>query len=855
MTAFQRTDESGIVDINYVLEDADGDPCLITVVISADGGSTWTITPSSEVLSGDVGSGVKPGRNQIVWASRIDLPGAKGTQYMALVTADDGDGGSYSLPASMVFVAISDPGVSGHDGFSGQMSVNETTNAEYCQYLNAAMAERLITVHNNVVYAANDTSYTEPYLATHAADSGSQITYSGGTFRVHTRDGRNMARHPVVQVSWYGATAFCHFYSVRLPTEWEWQAVADYDGSYTYGCGSTISQSRANYRDSVYANPLGLSDTPYTSPVGHFSAFGYGLCDIAGNAWEWTDSVYSKSHRVVRGGSWRYYDTYCAVWRRNGSSPHSTNNIIGFRVCRGTGSVLAGFHSSQSTLFALSNGNGGPSPSEPAIYVDDDSSSDPGPNNPLVSDPQEDGSANHPFDTVQEAIDAAPFGATVRVLPGHYVGRLNLLGKSITVTSLVDIDSEEPNSLGAIDQTILDGNGSGPVVTFASHEGTACVLQGFTITGGVADAGGGILCDNSAPMISHCLITGNQATRFTGGGVDCYGSTAKFINCSIVGNDAARGGGGVSSDRGADLFINCIIWGNTPDAVLAAEEGVSLTFCSVEGSWMGGGNLDLDPQFVVTGFWALPETMDVPVLPDTEGAVWIAGDYHLESRAGHYDVDTAAWMKDAVSSPCIDAGDPNMSYEREPDPNGARINMGAYGGTMEASKARPELALLYDFNLDTNPVWTTQGQWQFGYPMGQGGANGHSDPASGFSGQNVYGVNLAGDYDLTEGGPYSLTAGPFDCRDQSHVALRFARWLNSDAVRFVRHRIEVSNNGTAWQVIWEAPRELDEVTDSAWQIQEYDISDVADQQVAVWVRWTYEVLDRALAYSGWNIDD
>jgi len=95
-----------------------------------------------------------------------------------------------------------------------------------------------------------------------------------------------MADHPVGEVSWYGATAFASYYGWRLPTEWEWQAVADFDGTYIYGCGTTINQSKANYYDGGYANPLGLSSYPYTSPVDYYASYGYGMNDMAGNVWE-----------------------------------------------------------------------------------------------------------------------------------------------------------------------------------------------------------------------------------------------------------------------------------------------------------------------------------------------------------------------------------------------------------------------------------------------------------------------------------------------------------------------------------------------------------------------------------------
>ena len=52
------------------------------------------------------------------------------------------------------------------------------------------------------------------------------------------------------------------------------------------------------------------------------------------------------------------------------------------------------------------------------FYVDDDAPTDPAPNNPQISDPYEDGSPEHPYDTIQEAIDAAEHGDTILVYPG-----------------------------------------------------------------------------------------------------------------------------------------------------------------------------------------------------------------------------------------------------------------------------------------------------------------------------------------------------------------------------------------------------------------------------------------------------
>ena len=63
------------------------------------------------------------------------------------------------------------------------------------------------------------------------------------------------------------------------------------------------------------------------------------------------------------------------------------------------------------------------------------------------------------------------------------------------------------------------------------------------------------------------------------------------------------------------------------------------------------------------------------------------GDYHLKSQGGRYDPDSQSWIYDDVTSPCIDAGNPLDPIGPEPFPNGGIVNMGAYGGTEEASKS------------------------------------------------------------------------------------------------------------------------------------------------------------------------
>ena len=159
------------------------------------------------------------------------------------------------------------------------------------------------------------------------------------------------------------------------------------------------------------------------------------------------------------------------------------------------------------------------------------------------------------------------------------------------------------------------------------------------------------------------------------------------------------------------------------------------------------------------------------------------------------------------------------------------------------------------FNLDTNPGWTVQGQWQFGAPLGQGGAShGYPDPTSGATGVNVYGVNLAGDYDTAIGGPYYLTTGPLNLSGYENVKLSFKRWLNTDYQPYVYATIEVSKNGATWLEVWNNGGTT--IADSQWTLLEYDISSVADNNSTVYIRWGHRVgSSGAFAFSGWNIDD
>lgn len=157
----------------------------------------------------------------------------------------------------------------------------------------------------------------------------------------------------------------------------------------------------------------------------------------------------------------------------------------------------------------------------------------------------------------------------------------------------------------------------------------------------------------------------------------------------------------------------------------------------------------------------------------------------------------------------------------------------------------------YEWNMDTNPGWSTQGLWAWGHPTGGGGEYGGPDPSNGYTGANVYGYNLNGDYEnsLPE---RHLTTTAIDCSNLGSVSLKFRRWLGVEQPAYDHATLSVSNNGVNWYQLWTNPAEI---TESSWSLQQYDISQHADGQPTVYIRWTMGTTDSAWRYCGWNIDD
>ena len=155
--------------------------------------------------------------------------------------------------------------------------------------------------------------------------------------------------YPMIYVNWYDAAAYAEWAGKRLPTEAEWEYAAR-GGliSKRYPWGNKITSDKANY-----SGPGSGDKWDKTAPVGSVDANGYGLYDMAGNAWEWCadwydENYYSRSpatnplgpdtgsQRVVRGGSWLQYFHSLRLSSRSRNDPSVTFFTYGFRCASGS---------------------------------------------------------------------------------------------------------------------------------------------------------------------------------------------------------------------------------------------------------------------------------------------------------------------------------------------------------------------------------------------------------------------------------------------------------------------------------------------------------------------------------------
>jgi formylglycine-generating enzyme required for sulfatase activity len=156
--------------------------------------------------------------------------------------------------------------------------------------------------------------------------------------------------HPVEQVSWDDAVAFCRKLSglpqeraarrvYRLPTEAEWECACRAGTSTPFAVGPALSSTQANFDGT---RPYGGAPAgPFrqaTTKVGSFPPNPWGLYDLHGNVWEWTADWHTPdTHRVLRGGSWNNSGHLCRSARRQKYPPDFRGENVGFRIALDVG--------------------------------------------------------------------------------------------------------------------------------------------------------------------------------------------------------------------------------------------------------------------------------------------------------------------------------------------------------------------------------------------------------------------------------------------------------------------------------------------------------------------------------------
>ncbi len=283
----------------------------------------------------------------------------------------------------------------------------------------------------------------------------------------------------------------------------------------------------------------------------------------------------------------------------------------------------------------------------------------------------ENGSLENPFDSIQEAIEVAVPGATIVIRSGVYAENLSLLHKSVVLTGM---DVNDANDWAF---PVIQGVDEAPVITVRNVADPNTLLQGLIITQGNGKGAGGLDCHTSQLTLSNCLIVGNRCdfAHGMGGALRAYKSQVDLMNCTVSDNYGGQSGAALNALSNSTLTVlDSILWNNVQGEVLADEtSSVVIEYSDVTGGYEGVGNLDVDPGFVTLGHWEHALNPGMVVSPTQYYAIWMQGDYHL-----------------AENSPCIDAGDSSAASDLEPEPNGERVNLGAYGNTPQATTSSVE---------------------------------------------------------------------------------------------------------------------------------------------------------------------
>lgn len=181
--------------------------------------------------------------------------------------------------------------------------------------------------------------------------------------------------------------------------------------------------------------------------------------------------------------------------------------------------------------------------------------------------------------SLQDALDHAPDGSTVRIAGGTYACAAGASGKGISV---------EGSGEGT---TVLRGLGRGPVLAFSGGAGQVVRVSGLSVEGGAGDG-----CGMRLEGVSFS-VRGVRFAGLRGGGVRVQGAAGEFVGCTFDGNRSPGSGGAARTEGGSARFISCTFSGNVAEAfggAVASEGGrVELVACTLSanathsGAWGG----------------------------------------------------------------------------------------------------------------------------------------------------------------------------------------------------------------------------------------------------------------------------
>ncbi len=221
----------------------------------------------------------------------------------------------------------------------GSVEGNEDEKPVHTVYLDAFWIDKYEVTNAQYAIFLNEMGNQIEGEATwlDAGDEDVHIHQSGGKWQADS----GYSNHPAVEMSWYGALAYCEWAGRRLPTEAEWEKAARGEDGRMYPWGNETDSSLGDH----YRKGRG------TAPVGSYPAgvSPYGALDMAGNVWEWVadwydDTYYqnspyknpqgstSESHHVLRGGAWGLGEIYLRSTFRYWHSPVNLSSYyVGFR--------------------------------------------------------------------------------------------------------------------------------------------------------------------------------------------------------------------------------------------------------------------------------------------------------------------------------------------------------------------------------------------------------------------------------------------------------------------------------------------------------------------------------------------